>query len=156
MYNVYSLVLILHIWIIFFCASLWKWWYFIAICFVLGDNLLDSATEMQLWFYLNTLQNTSGFGICISQINDNDFINAIKGITFHIDWINTRYSASMILKVITFCNQLHHSTGHPAYVSTYPIRDMKFSVLSASTWSHPPSKLASTNLCYFLYIGTIN
>ena len=45
--------------------KIWKWWYLIAICFVLGDNLLDSATETQIWLSLNNLQNNYGFGRCI-------------------------------------------------------------------------------------------
>ena len=125
--------------------KLQKLWYLIAMCFVLCDNLLDSATAMQPLFSLNTLQNTSGFGRFISKIKYTSFINATKGITLRISCLNVVYSSSVVLKTICIYNLLHHNTGHPAYVITYPIFNMTFYALSESDWAHPPSKLASTS-----------
>ena len=101
-------------------------------CFVLSENLLDSAPSMQLLLSLKTLQKTSGFGRCISKINDTSFINAIKIITLRIAWLNAIYSANVLIKDISICNLLHDNTGHPAYIITYPVRNMTFSALSAS------------------------
>ena len=63
-----------------------------------------------------------------------------KGITSYIALLNTIYSASVVLKEIYVCNVLHHNTVNPAYVITYPVHDMTFYVLSASTWDHPMEK----------------
>ena len=101
--------------------------------FVLGDNLLDSAITIQPLLSYNTLQNTSGFGRCILKIDDSSLINAIKGITLSIAWINAIYSDSVVLTAISVCNLLHHNTGHPACFITYPVRNIKFSTSSASS-----------------------
>ena len=53
-------------------------------------------------------------------------INAIKGITLRISWINAVHEASGLLEEIYVCNLLHHNTGHPAYVMTYTIHGMEF------------------------------
>ena len=119
----------------FFFTKLCKWWYLIAMCFVLGENLLNSATAMQLWLSLKTLLNTSGFGRWISKINNTNFISAIKCIMLHIAWINAIYSASVVLKAFSVCNLLHHNTIHPAYIITYPVRDINVSALSTSDWA---------------------
>ena len=95
-------------------------------CLVIGDNLLYSATSMQLWLSSKTLQNNSGFGIWTSKINDNSFISVIKVITSRIAWINAVYSASVLFKEIYVCNFWHHNTGNPTYVITYLIRDTTF------------------------------
>ena len=143
MYVVCSRVSIYHIRIIFFCTKLWKQWYLIETCFVLGNNFLESATAIKLLFYLDTLQKTYVFGICISKIKYNSFINPVKGITLCIPWINAIYSASVVIEAIYVCNLLHHNTVHTADVTTYPIHDIEFSALSESAWSHPLEKLAS-------------
>ena len=101
-------------------------------CFVLCDNLLDSATAMQPLFSLNTLQNTSGFGRFISKIKCTFFINATKGITLRIACLNAIYSDSVLLRGIYVCNLMHRNTRYPIYVMTYPVCDMKFPSLSAS------------------------
>ena len=90
-----------------------------AICFVLGENLLDSETSIQLRFSSNTLQNTSGFGICISKIKDTSFTYDIKGITLRTSWLNMIYYTSLVLKEISVCKLMHHNNGHSAYVITY-------------------------------------
>ena len=136
MSDVCSLVSVYHIRIILFYSKRSKWWYLIAMCFSIGKKLLDSAIAIQLWFYSDNLQKTSGFGLCVSKIKDTSCINARKGITSRIAWINVIYSAPVVLKAIYIWNLLQHNTGHPAYVITYPIHDMIFSSLSASTWAH--------------------
>ena len=90
---------------------------------------------MQLWLSLKTLQKTSGLGGQISNINDIYFIRTIKGIMSRISWFNAIYSDSILLKEISIYNLLHHNTGHPVYMITYLIRDMKISALSASDWN---------------------
>ena len=95
-------------------------------CFVLSENLLDSAPSMQLLLSLKTLQKTSGFGRCISKINDTSFINSIKSITSRIGWFKFIYSAFVVIKVIYVCNLLYHNNGNPAYVITYPVHNMTF------------------------------
>ena len=94
--------------------------------FVLDENLLYSATAVQILLSSETLQNTSGFGRWIS------FINAINSITSRIACLSAIYSASVVLKAIYVCNLLYHNTGHTAYVIKYPVHDMIFSALSAS------------------------
>ena len=100
--------------------------------FVLGDNLLHSATAIKLFFSLDTLQKTSGFGRCILKIKDTSFINDVKGDTSCVALINAIYYASVVLKSILVCNLIYHNTVHPTYVITDPVRDMTFSELSAS------------------------
>ena len=126
MSTVCSLVSIYHIQIIFFCTNIWKLWYLIAIRFVIGENLLDSATAIQLWFYSNTLQKTSGFVRCISKIKYTSFVNDIKGMTLRITCLNKMYYDYVLLKVIYICNLLHHNTVHTAYVITYTVRGITF------------------------------
>ena len=82
--------------------------------FFLSDNLLDSATAMQLWLSSKTLQNNVVFRRRISKINDNSFISAIKGYLPRISWINKIYSDSVVLKYIYVCNLMHHTTGNTA------------------------------------------
>ena len=67
------------------------------------------------------------------KMKDTSLINAIKVITLYIAWINAIYYASIVLKEIHVCNLLHHNTGHPLYVITYPVHEMNFSVLLASS-----------------------
>ena len=71
-------------------------------------------TEIQLLLSSDTLQKPSGFGRCISKIKYTSLINAIKGITLHLTWINAIYYASVVLKAIYVCSLLHYNTGHPA------------------------------------------
>ena len=93
--------------------------------FVRGENLLDFVTAIQILFFPDILQKTSAFWRCISHIKYIYFISTIKCINSRIYLINTMYSASVVLKVVFVCNFLHHSTGNPAYIITYPVRDMK-------------------------------
>ena len=84
----------------------WKYWYLIAICFVLGENLWDYTTAIQILWHLNTLQNTSVFGRCTLEIKYTSFINDIRGITLRITWINAIDSTSVVLKfflIVTYC-----------------------------------------------------
>ena len=136
--TVCSCVSIYHIRIILFCTNIWKWWYLIVICFVLGDIFLVSATAIKPWLPSNTLQDTSVFLRCIMKIKETSLTNSIEGITSRIAWLNKIYSASMVLKAIYICNLLQNNAGHPTYIITYPVHDMKFSALSESAWSHPP------------------
>ena len=71
------------------------------------------------------------------EYKDNFFISTIKYITLRIAYLNVIYYASVVLRANYFCNLLHHNTWHPTYVITYPVRDMIFSLLSKSAWSHP-------------------
>ena len=141
-----------HIRIIFFSTKIWKFWYLIAICFDLKENLLDYATKMQIWLSSETLQNTSGYGIWIQKINDTSFISAMKGIACHIAWLNAIYSTSVVLKSIYVCILINHNTGHPTYVTTYTVHNMTFSALSAS---HRKIGIYVT-LDYFLFIRIVN
>ena len=102
-------------------------------CFVLGENLFDSTTEMKIWLSFKTLQKTSGFVRCISKINYISFVTSIKIIMLLIACINAIYYAYVVFKVISVYKLLYHNTGHPAYVITYPVCNMKFSALSASS-----------------------
>ena len=61
------------------------------------------------------------------KINGISFVKAIKGNISHNAWLNAIYSVSVVLKVISVCNLLHHNTVHLVYVTTYPKRDMTFS-----------------------------
>ena len=96
-----------------------KWEYLIAMCFFLGEILINPATYIQLWLYFKALRNSSGAGRSISKVNNISFIILIKGITSHIAWINAIYSAYVILKAIYVCNLLHHNTEHPSYMIIY-------------------------------------
>ena len=87
---------------------------------------------MQLKLSSKTFKNISGFGRFILKINDISFISSIKVITSRISWIDVIYYASVLVKVISVCNLLHHNNGHPAYVINYTICDMKSSALSES------------------------
>ena len=58
-------------------------------------------------------------------------------MTLCTTWINAINFSSVALTAISFCNLLHHNTGNPAYVITYPVRDMEYSELSESAWYHP-------------------
>ena len=113
-------------------------------CFVLGGKLLDYAMEIQHWLSSKTLQKTSGFGRCISKINNVSFIGAIKGITFLISWFDAIYYASIVLKEIYVCKFLHNNSGHTAYIITYHVCNMTCSALSESSRPYPPAKLEST------------
>ena len=140
-----------------FVKNVWKLWYLIAICFVIGEGLFDYATEMQLWLSSNTLQKNSGFGRWISNLNDVFFIITINGITSRIDWLNVIYCTCVVLKAISVCNLLYHNTGHSTYVITYPVHDIEFSVLLASSWYQPPANSASTlHSMYFFFIRSVN
>ena len=68
--------------------------------FALGENLLDSATAIQIVLSLNNLQKTSGFVRFILKIKYTSFINAIKVITSRINCLNAKYSAYVVLKAI--------------------------------------------------------
>ena len=72
-------------------------------CFI-GKKHLDSAKAMQIWLSLKTLQKTSGFGRCISKMNDIYFISAIKRIPSRITGLNMVYSTSIVIKVISVYN----------------------------------------------------
>ena len=135
-----SLLSIQHILIILFSMKLRKWWYLKEICFVIGHNLLYSATEIHILLSSDTLQKTPFFGRCILKIKYNFFINAIKFITSLNAYINVIYSASVVLKTIYVCNLLHHNNGNPEYVINYPVCDMTFYEWSESAWPHPPAK----------------
>ena len=92
-------------------------------------RLRDINTALIIFKYLT---KTSGFEIFISKIKDTPFINAIKGVTSYIAYINTICFVSIVLKDIYVCNLLHHNTGNSAYVNIYTICDMK---LYASSFS---------------------
>ena len=96
-------------------------------------EFLNFVAEMQPWLSLNTLQKTSGFGRCTSKINDTSFISSVKGTMLRIACFNAIYYSSVVIKAISVCNLLHHITGNPTYIITYPIRDMAFSASLAST-----------------------
>ena len=101
-------------------------------CFFLSKKV-DSETPMQLWLYLDTLQKTSGFGRLKTKINYTSFISAIKGITSRITWLNATYSASVVLKSVSVYNLLHNNNGNPTYLITYPVQDIPFFSLLASS-----------------------
>ena len=89
-------------------------------CFFLDYNLLDYAKAVQIWLSSNTIKKTFGFGRCASKIKDNSFINTIKGITLRITWINTIYSASVVLKT----NYAHWCTDIDISGIVYPWRKL--------------------------------
>ena len=148
------LVSMQNILIFFFCMNIWKLWYLIVMCFIIGETLFCSATAMKIWSYLNTLQNTSGFGRWISEINDTYFIRTIKGITLPIAWLNKIYIASVIPKVISLCNSIHHNTGHPLCVIKYPICNMTLSASLEPAWYNPPgNSISAWHLIPFSLLG---
>ena len=61
----------------------------------------------------------------------------IKGIALRTTWLNAMYSASIVIKEI-------YQMLHPAYVTTYPEHDMKFSALSESDRAQPLERSEST------------
>ena len=136
----------------FFCMKLLKWWYLIEMCSVLVENLLYSATEMQLWLSSNTLQKTS---IWLSKIIDTFYITAVKIIMLRIDCINEIYSASIVLKVISICNLLHHNTWHPTCIITYSVYDMTFSYRHLLETIHRQGRCLRNTQCLF-FIGIVN
>ena len=71
-------------------------------------------------------------------------INARNIITLLIDWLNAIYYDSVVIKVITVCNLLHHNNGHPKYVITYLVCDMTYSALSKFALADPTEKSACT------------
>ena len=91
-----------------------KWWYLIAMCFVLGVNFELSATLMQLLLSSNTLQWNSGLGSWRGKNLPTSTIKIMKGITSLIAWYRSMYSDYVVLKAISVCSLLHHVRGYPA------------------------------------------
>ena len=63
----------------------------------------------------------------------NSFISPLNGRTSLAAWDSAMYSSSVVLNAISIYSLLHYNIGHPAYIITYPIRDIKCSALPAST-----------------------
>ena len=61
------------------------------------------------------------------------FCHIHKSIMLRIAWPNVIFYFTVVPKVISIYKLIHHNTGHPAYVITYPEIDMTFPTLSAST-----------------------
>ena len=112
--------------------------------FYLCESLLDSVTGIQLWSSLKTLQKTYGFVGCILKIKYTSLINAPKGIPLLITWIDSIYYTSVVPKENYVCYWMHHDTGHPENIITYPVRDIVFYALLKSAWAHSLAKPAST------------
>ena len=84
------------------------------------------------------------FDMLIFRTSFNSFISTIIRGTSRTACDNAIYSASVVLNAIFICNLLDHKIGHPAYMITYPVLDIRYSALSASVCIQPPAKSAST------------
>ena len=88
-----------------------KWWYLIAMWFVICVNFEFSATLMQMLLSSNTLQWNSGLGLWRGKTSPTSTINFIKCITPLIAWDRAMYSDYVVLKAISVCSLLHHVRG---------------------------------------------
>ena len=59
----------------------------------------------------------------MSKMGFNYKINSLSGNTSLAVVDSTIYSASVVDMAISFCNQLNHVIGHPAYFITHPVLD---------------------------------
>ena len=73
-------------------------------------------------------------------MGDISLSSGINSKTSCIAWLKTMYSASVVLKEISVWSLLHKSTGQPAYIMTYTLRDITFYALSVSACAHPPER----------------
>ena len=121
------------------------------ICFVLSQNWLYCAMEMELWLSSKNFQYTSGFRRLMSKINNISLMINIKSIILCIAWLNTTHYASVALKQIHICSLLYLEMGQPAYTIAYIKHDMKVSTLLGFVWSQPPGKSAFTYI-WFIFI----
>ena len=108
----WSFVSIVKMEIVLSATCFRKWWYLIAICFVLGTNVGIYATLMQLFLSSNTLQRNYGFVLWRGKISPTSTIKFMNGITSLITWDRAMYSASVMLNAISVCSLLHHVRGH--------------------------------------------
>ena len=121
-----------------------KWWYLIAICFVLGVNFEHSATLTQLLLSSNNLQWNSGLGLWRGRTSPTSTIKFMKGITYLIAWDRAMYSDSVVLNAISVCSLLHYVRGHPSYIIIKPVLYRTHSGLVWSPDDQPPAKSAPT------------
>ena len=92
-----------------------KWWYLMAMCFVLGENLPFLANDNAPSLSSQTLQWTSGVGVWIGNMVLISLSNCINGITSLNDWLNAKYSASTVDNAISVWSLLHHCTRGNLY-----------------------------------------
>ena len=121
-----------------------KWWYLIAICFVLGVNFELSATLMQMLLSSNTLQWNYGLGLWRGKNLPTLTIKFVKGVTSLIAWDRAIYLDSIVLKAISVCSLLHHVRVNPVYIITKLVLDKTHYGLVWLPDDQPPTKSAST------------
>ena len=90
-------------------------------CFVLGVNLGELATTMQLPLSSQTVHLNTGFLVSRPNMPPISSINPRKGITSLIAVDKAMYSLSVALKAISVYNLLPQVMGHPAYIITNAI-----------------------------------
>ena len=82
-----------------------KWWYFRAMCFVLGENLVPVAILIHDWLSSCTLQTKFGFEMRRVNTSFISSIIVIRGNTCLSAEENAMYSASAILSTISVCKE---------------------------------------------------
>ena len=88
-----------------------KWWYFSAMCFVRGENFVDSAIEIHDWLSSQTEHTKSGEPVYTSIILARSSSKVISGMTSRKACDNAMYFASAVLSAISLCSLLHHPMG---------------------------------------------
>ena len=88
-----------------------KWWYFRAMCFVLGEKLDPVAILIHDWLPLCTFQTKFGFEMRRGNTSFISSIIIIRGNTCLSAEDNSTYSASDVVSSISVCRELRQNIG---------------------------------------------
>ena len=100
-----------------------KWWYFVAMCFVLGLFWGNFANFSIPLLYSKRVHLICSLAPGFFRMSFNSKINSLRGRTFLATVDNTMYSASVLLIAIFVCSLLNHVIGHPVYLITHHVLD---------------------------------
>ena len=107
-----------------------KWWYLIAICFVLGLILGTFASSSAPLLSLNTLQCIIGLFIAMLKTSETSSINPLSGIASLKAVDKAIYSLSHADNAISDCRRPTHNIGQFACLITHPVFDKMLSGFS--------------------------
>ena len=98
-----------------------KWWYFNAMCLVLGVNFCVVAIAIHDWLSSHTLHRNVGGVIRSGNSAWSSFNNVMRGITSRRAVERAIYSASAVLSAISVWSLLDQKIGQFAYLITNPV-----------------------------------
>ena len=119
-----SFVSILQTFIILFLTASLKWWYLMAMCFVLGRVLGTLASSSVPLLSSKSVQFIFSVGSSlILIIVFNSIINSLSGNISLVVVDKVIYSASVVQSAISVCNLLNHVMGQFGNMMTHPERE---------------------------------